>query len=166
MEIKKSLNIITLRGVNLKELIASTTTQKVVEKKYTEIPKQFTSVDNWPKSSNLKCWECDLIGDSYPRFIPIYPQYRTPNEPNEQNQPICDVLGHFDDWSCVARYIVREYPRNKADMLAAICIFEALFSGHKKDKIMPCLSKTKMQDYCGESGLTIEQYKKQRNMIM
>lgn len=156
LKINKPVNILILKGVKLEHLNVKTVDIPKSKKEYTEIPRQFTGVDSWPKSSNLKCWECDLIPDSYPKFIPQYPTYK------EGQEPICDVYGHFDDWACAARHIEREFPRNKWDMLSSLCIFEALFSKNKKDKIQPALAKTVMQDYCGASGLTPAQYKKQR----
>jgi len=148
-----------LKGVKLEHLNVKSVDIPKSKKEYTVIPRQFTGIDSWPKTSNLKCWECDLIPDSYPKFIPLYPCYK------HDQEPTCDIYGHFDDWSCAARYIEKEFPKNKWDMLNTLCIFEAIFSKVKKDKIPAAPHKTIMQDYCGDTGLTPSQYKKQRSML-
>jgi len=120
---------------------------------YTETPKKFTSVEQWPQFSNLKCWECGLTLTSYPRFIPKDPTY------DANGNDICDTEGVFNTWNCVVGYVYKNYPAEQwYDLLEAILIFESKFSGRRKVKIMPNPPKTIMKEYCGDSGVTSKQY--------
>ena len=42
---------------------------------YTVLPAKFTDVESWPRTSNLRCWNCDMLPDGIPRFIPINPEF-------------------------------------------------------------------------------------------
>jgi hypothetical protein len=120
---------------------------------YTEMPKKFTSVENWPKYSNLKCWECDRIPSSYPKFIP------TNLEKDKDGHEICDPYGHFDEWNCAIRFITKEMPKDQQwDLLQSVCLFESKFSGKRREKIMPSPPKYLMKAYCGQRGITLKQY--------
>lgn len=127
---------------------------------YDEIPGRFTSVEKWPSFSNLKCWECDQLPVSYPRFVPINP------EKDENGNDICDVLGNFCEWNCAVRYTTKEIPKEQQwDTLRMICVFESKFSGIYKEKIMPSPPKTLMRAYCGRHGLTPREYKEKIELI-
>ena len=86
---------------------------------YTEMPKKFTDVESWPQFSNLKCWNCDQLPDSYPRFIPMN------LESGIAGSDICDVYGHFDKWNCAVNHVIKEFPKDQQwDALRAISIIE------------------------------------------
>ncbi|SIP85951.1 Putative VV VLTF2-like transcription factor [Pacmanvirus A23] len=121
---------------------------------YTEMPKKFTSVDSWPTFSNLKCWSCDQLPTSYPKFIPTNP------EQDVNGNDICDPDGHFCEWNCAVRYVEKEYPKEQqSDAHKLICIFESKFSRRKREKILSAPSKTLMKAYCGKNGITPSQYR-------
>lgn len=151
---------LTLKGVFPKDftkppIYTPAHSSHAVEKQviYTETPKKFLSVEQWPQFSNLRCWECGLVLTSYPRFIPKNP------DRDANGSDICDVEGVFNTWNCVVGYVYKNYPQEQRwDILEAILIFEAKFSGKRKVKIMPNPPKTLMKDYCGESGITPKQY--------
>lgn len=165
----KRTNILILRGVYPNDFaeIDSIYTESAIEKKvtepavvYTEIPKHFANVDLWPQFSNLKCWECDQLPTTYPKFIPVNP------EKDKNGNDICDVYGHFDEWNCAVRYIMKEFPKEQQwDTLKYICLFESKFSGKRREKIMPAPSKTLMKAYCGRNGVTPKQFKDKINQL-
>jgi hypothetical protein len=133
-------------------------TEKIIV--YTEIPRKFTSVKDWPQFSNLKCWTCDLIPNGYPRFIPEN------LEKDAEGNDICDARGNFHEWNCAVRYVLTEFPKElQWDTLQAICLFESKFSGRRREKIMPSPSKVSMKEYCGSAGLTQKQYREKINTI-
>ena len=160
-------NVLILRGVSiadLKRAISHVSTSPAVPDSPTpaqpettrivaDLPRRFTSVSMWPTASNLKCWECGLVCHSYPCFIPDCPA-------TQENQPTCDVLGCFNTWNCVIRYILREFPTSRQlDAIQAVLLFESLFNGgQKKLNIQPAPSKTQMSDYCGSKGITARQF--------
>jgi hypothetical protein len=154
------LNFLILRGVTPTYYITKSVdnkSEKSDEVEYTVLPKRFTSVNEWPQTSNLSCWYCDLIPESYPAFIPIN------LEKSSLGNDTCDVYGHFNTWNCAVRYVINqkmgEFPEDqKPDILHAISIFASKFSGKKKEKIVPSPPKTLMKQYCGNSGITEKQY--------
>jgi hypothetical protein len=150
---KKRSNILVLRNIKLEHLsTVREPQQQVVTKSYTEIPKTFISPELWPKKSNLKCWHCDLVPTSYPKFIPMYPS--TVNAIDT-----CDVHGHFCEWSCAASYIINNFT-NKYELLETLSIFEAKFTGHRKRYVSSAPPKTIRMDYCGAGGITDAAYRK------
>lgn len=155
LPVKKS-NLLILRGVYPKDFVKRKPTVTLTQpvQVYSKMPAIFTSTKDWPQFSNLKCWSCDQLPVSYPKFIPLNPSYG----PNYGH--ICDVFGHFCEWNCAVRYAVREFPREQHwDILESICLFESKFSGKKKEKIMEAPSKTCMKQYCGDDGITAQEYR-------
>lgn len=126
---------------------------KEIEVAYTDIPKKFTSVATWLTSSNLKCWNCDLYTNSFPKFIPL-------NYEMDISGDICEPYGNFCEWNCAAAYISKEFPKDQQrDLLYTLTLFESKFSGKRKERIVPTLPKTLMKCYSGNKGLTQKQWK-------
>jgi hypothetical protein len=46
--------------------------ENTVEKTFSKIPLKFTTIDEWPKSTNIKCWWCTQSFKTVPLFIPSY----------------------------------------------------------------------------------------------
>lgn len=66
----------------------------------------------------------------------------------------------------MASYIVKEFARDRQpDILEAVSRFEALFSGQRRQKIMPSPAKTEMRAYCGKAGITPAQWVEKRERI-
>jgi hypothetical protein len=62
---------------------------------YSKIPLQFTTVDAWPKSTNIKCWWCTQSFKTIPLFIPSYIATNGDMVPE----------GNFCTWNCSAAHI-------------------------------------------------------------
>lgn len=161
--IAKRSNLLLLRGVYVSDFTISIVQEVVVPQQqciaWTDMPKQFTGVDTWPQFSNLQCWTCDQKPADYPKFIPLNPEQGM----NERGQPIdiCDVFGHFHTWHCAIDYVNKEFaPERRDDARKAISLFESKFSGKYKLIIRSAYPKTEMKQYCGNSGLTPEQWNK------
>ena len=137
-----------------KRIIEKKETPQQIAEVYTEVPKRFTSVETWPQFSNLKCWVCSRLPDSYPKFIPIYPERSERN-----NTDSCDPYGNFDTWNCAVRYIERELPESqRPDLMRLTCLFESKFTGRRREKIMPAPTPALMKDYCGNNGISQLEY--------
>ena len=39
---------------------------------YDKVPRVFTGIEDWPLSTNLRCWQCDSTFDDRPKFVPTY----------------------------------------------------------------------------------------------
>jgi hypothetical protein len=149
-------NLLVLRGVYPDDMKAQTVVETPVHvvSHYTSLPKRFESADSWPKTSNLKCWECDQVPTDYPKFIPRDPEL------DAAGGMACDVYGHFCEWNCAVSFIEKEYPREQRwDSLQNLYIFEGAFSGSRKGKILRAPPKYIMQEYCGAAGITQQQYR-------
>jgi len=158
-------NILIIGGVYPEEFQCETINYKKIEKEtlmidkfsyqeeeLTELPARFTGVNNWPKTSNLRCYSCDLIPNSYPKFIPC----------NIISIDNCDYIGHFCEWNCAVRFVLHEFSGpNKWDLLKGVYEVESLFSGVLKKAIPESPPKTIMQAYCGKKGITPAEYKAQ-----
>jgi hypothetical protein len=158
----KKSNIIILKGIYPKDfnqnltIIGKITHDQI---SYTDIPKRFISKETWPEYTNLKCWGCDEIPQSYPKFIPVNPVIK-------DNMDTCDVLGNFCEWNCAVRYVTKEFSKEQLwDTLQYVCLFESKFSNSKKEKILPSPPKTILKEYCGSSGITRKQFKERIQTI-
>ncbi len=146
--------IIIVRGISIQEIM--TKTQEVVAKnkyiEYSELPKRFTSVEEWPKYTNLLCWECSRSISSYPKFIAKNPSIVNGND-------ICDPEGVFHTWNCGMKFAESHYTKDKCwDLHTSTLIFAKKFPDFNKTKIPAALEKTKMKQYCGAEGITCEEY--------
>ena len=167
---RKISYLLRFDGVCLDDLKITTSMNFLVDKTkqtepitfYTKIPNKFTSVDSWPTSSTFKCWECDLLPLSYPKFIPKNPTFC------ENGEDSCDPYGHFCEWNCAVRYVENNSEFNTAnrwDYLESIRLFESKFTGVLRQKILPSPPKTIMKQYCGDKGLTVEEYRTKINTL-
>lgn len=151
-------NILLLKGIFSKDfsndpVIYNTEPKLESVYIYTEIPRRFTGVLNWPQYSNLRCWHCNQIPTEYPKFIPMDMERTADGEIH------CDVRGHFCCWNCAVRYVVNQMPQNqRSDLIENICHIESKFTGKRRYIIPPAPDKTEMQAYCGAAGLTPKQW--------
>lgn len=147
--------IIIIKNITIADLTNFQVKQKVekLTYKYGEIPKRFNGVTNWPKTTNLLCWNCDRSVIGFPRFIPDSANVIKGNDE-------CDVIGNFDKWACAFAYANKYLPKHRYwDICANIRIFADKFPRSNDDPIgVPAPDKTKMKQYCGDSGLTSEEY--------
>jgi hypothetical protein len=121
---------------------------------YTVLPTRYTGIESWPQKSNLRCWNCDLIPLSAPRFIPVNSELAL------NGKKICDRVGHFCMANCAVSYVVEHYPAHLHRHLArTIAIFEEDFDGKAHEEIYPAPPKTLMTPYRGDTGLSILQWR-------
>jgi hypothetical protein len=160
-------NLLVLKGLRIEDFAekfsifeAKLPTADVTACAYSEVPAKFTSAVEWSKiHSNRLCWVCNLAPISYPKFIPENPRI-------ENSEDVCDVRTYFCEWTCVARYINREYsPARIPDVMQTVCLFESKFSGRARTLIPEGLPHTIMKPYCGNGGLTPAQYR-EKNMAI
>lgn len=153
----KGNNLMIIRGITLndlaeREIKVNTPEVQMKVSVLSEIPSRFTGINQWPTFTNLKCWNCDLLPDDYPKFIPLNPTKKSGNYQ-------CDVRGNFCEWSCVIAFILREYPiEQQWDLINIVYIIAAEFTGQMK-KIKPSYSKLEMKSYCGKKGMDLYDWK-------
>jgi hypothetical protein len=151
---KTKFNVIIIKGIKLADIKKIDKVKQFVEDDitYSIIPRNFTSVDSWVKYTNLLCWHCDKIIADYPRFIPKNPAI-------VNGEDVCEVYGNFHTWECALAYARKELPKESYwDTMISIKIFAQKFAYN--DNIIPAPNKTIMKQYCGDVGITSEQYDK------
>lgn len=185
MILPKKSNLLILRGCSLTNyentrslagLLYRQTYTDDAACAYVALPARFTDAGEWPASSNLHCWFCDLTLPDYPRFIPLNVETTLVSAANSTHthetcvrdtcvhetcvHETCDVFGCFCSWNCAAAYAMRELPEYmRWDTLRYICVFESKFTGRLRAKVHPAPPRTLMKKYSGESGLTPQQYR-------
>lgn len=124
-----------------------------------KIPRVFTSVEKWPMSTNLRCWNCDLMCKNYPKFIP------TAIKTNADGSITAGVRGNFGSWECAAKFIEDTYSFEEGRRAhERLCHVYRLFTGVFTVKIEPALSKLEMRIYGG--SLLQQQYEEKLQEII
>jgi hypothetical protein len=122
---------------------------------YNEIPSTFTCMQSWIKSTNLLCWHCDRSVKSIPWFVPneIYS--------DKEGKRVIEPFGNFDKVNCVQAFINDHYHGTQHDMLTKnlLMLYET-FMNRRVPLIKPSPPRTIMKKYCGDSGITSEEYEK------
>lgn len=125
--------------------------------RWDNIPDRFVSVESWPTSTNLLCWECDLPFSGYPKFIPT-------DVEDAHSTKTCRTIGNFCRWSCAAAHVGRVIPEHyRPGVLLMMTYFESKFTGNRRYKIFPSPPKTTMMQYCGPTGITREEWNVKAN---
>ncbi len=163
-EIKQAY-IMFMRGISMKEL---KNLDNIFDEKYSAvlnedsiitygtIPKKFTGPKTWPRSTNLLCWSCSRNFKTVPYFVASEMQTTSIGEIH------MDRIGIFCTPNCTAKYINEKFKNDACwfDMMHRLKILYRELTGKSVEKIMPSPDKTIMIPYCGEDGITEEQYAK------
>lgn len=140
--------IIFLRGVFLADCetindkfrkhVMSDVGEKIeTQQSYDIIPKVFTSLDSWPKSTNIKCWFCTLTFSTRPVFVP--------------GRDIKQVNGNFCWFNCAAAWINLQPENVQWEMREQLKELYYIFTGKRVNVILPAHAKTEMKEYGGMS---------------
>lgn len=154
----KRTNLLILNGIYINDYLIKEPVidevNEVAAYKYDEIPKKFVSVDTWPTHTNLLCWSCSQKFTSYPKFIPLHPEI------DKNGRDICDIIGNFCEWNCAARYIQEVMPEvQRWDLNRFLARFECKFTKRRREIIYAAPPKTILKEYCGNKGITPEQWR-------
>jgi hypothetical protein len=120
---------------------------------FDKMPSAFTTLNDWIKNINIRCWFCDLNFNTSPVFIPRL------IEPSYDGYTI-GTEGCFCTFSCAMAYINIYYPKiydnvRKHDMLKFLY---KLFNGTKVREILASPSRYELVHYGGP--LEMHQYRK------
>lgn len=110
-----------------------------------QIPKVFTSLDDWPLKTNLVCWDMHGHFDNRPVFIP------TNFAENENGVLEIGVKGNFATFNNAARYILIHYTdrEEKHRAIKDLCILYKIFTGKSIRYIPPAPSCENKKRYGG-----------------
>jgi hypothetical protein len=119
---------------------------------YSSIPRTFTSVDDWPASTNLRCWSCGFTFDGPPSFAPTFVREAL----NARGASVVEVgvEGNFCTFNCAARYIDDMYPRlafptKHWQMRDNLCLVYFFFKGARVRHIHPAPRRFQLAAYGG-----------------
>lgn len=129
--------------------------QKYKKINYDKIPTTFDSLKTWKRSTNLKCWNCDLTFKNIPIFIPkhIY---------NTRNGKRMDILGNFCSFGCAKGFIDSNKKITKDetwDQNERLKILYNIFYKKHINDIKPSPDKYNLIYYGGK--LEVREYKEQ-----
>lgn len=123
---------------------------------YKANPTQFTTVENWPQTSNCKCWHCDRYFESVP-WCTIAGIAGN----NAECDPLITNRDNFCGDRCAYAYLIGKYKGayQREDMIGLFKIFyRRLTQTPMPDNIRPAAPKTRMVYYCGEMGVSSDEY--------
>lgn len=113
---------------------------------YDKIPRVFTSLEEWPDSTNLKCWVCNFTFDGRPKFVPTYIK-------ETGGKLEIGVSGNMCTFNCAARWILEKYANSKEErwrLQDKLLIVYYLFNSCLVTSIEPSPSIVEHQMYGGD----------------
>ncbi len=121
---------------------------------YKANPTKFTTRERWPKSSNCKCWNCDNLFTTTPWFVPQ--DYYV----NTKGEDEMTTIGNFCSEFCAQKYIDDKFKKDNTyrSKVSMMNVLYQKMTGGKIEKIYPALDRTIMKQYCGEDGISQEDY--------
>jgi len=167
----KQPNVFHLRGITLADFvpIEDVFDAKILEAAGTEegagpeplpcdkIPAVFTCLEDWPSTTNLRCWSCVFSFDGPPCFIPTFVQSGARGGDSVE----IGVLGNFCTLNCAARYIDDAFPPRAFAakhwrMCDNLCHVYYRFTGHRVQHIKPAPPRTERLEFGG--GLSEDEF--------
>jgi hypothetical protein len=163
----KEQNILFLKGIHIEDIVSvediyqqellNNIDETTVEIIYDKIPKHFTTLDDWPKSTNLRCWFCSLKFKTIPWFI-----IENVNHTSEGSK--FDIKGNFCSCGCLLGFVKINYnERNDFDIYRSINKLYTIFYNKKISEIKPSPNQYILKIYGGD--YTIDDYKKEIKKI-
>ena len=163
----KEQNILFLKGINIQDILAvediyqkellnniDNTISNVV---YDKISKHFTKLEDWKKTTNIRCWFCSLKFKNIPWFI-------IENEVHSATGIKYDIEGNFCSCGCLLGYALVHYDqRKKFDVFEYIKKLYKIMYNKKNNEILPSPSKFKLKIYGGDA--TIDEYQNEIKKI-
>lgn len=113
--------------------------------------KDAASTTDQSTSESLSCNQSKRFEESSRFYSPMH----DPNTATHYN-----VLGNFCSWACIARWIESNHDKDKVmDIMLLVRELHYIFTGIRVHKIYPGPSRTLMREYCGDSGITKEEFR-------
>ena len=118
-----------------------------VDAPWDKTPRFFTTLADWPKETNLKCWYCTLKFKTAPWFIIMYCN-------NTPNGVVMDTRGNFCSCGCVMGFVLAEYDKHlDFDKKFNIYRLYKIFTGKDTKNIKPPKPFYSMEMYGGSMSL-------------
>jgi hypothetical protein len=110
-----------------------------------KIPRSFSSLEDWPHGTNLRCWQCDFTFSDRPKFVP------TSVREGPDGGIEFGVQGNMCTFNCAELWILvnlkgEERWRAQDDLRLVYFLFTGVRTAH----IRPAVPKTELRQYGGE----------------
>ncbi len=161
----KEPNILFLKGINIDEIVEIEdiyhkellnnikTPVNEINILYDKIPNNFTTLQKWNNTTNLRCWFCTLKFKNTPWFI-IH------NINNTSDGIVYDISGNFCSVGCLQAHVELHYnKREHFDIYNSVKKLYKIFYKKNINNIMISPNKFNLKIYGGE--LDITEYQKQ-----
>lgn len=140
-----------------RNIIISNDKKKEEELLWDKIPQTFTSLENWPKNTNIRCWFCTLKFKSVPWFI-------IKSISNTQDGKVMNVKGNFCSCGCLMGFVKKNYSnREHFDIYHNVYTLYTILTGKKKMTIKPSPDIYNLKLYGGD--MTIEEYREELERV-
>ena len=150
-------NILHLEGVMLKDYVpiedvadsnlldpGATAAAGSSDEPLDKIPAVFTGLEDWPSSTNLRCWECGFSFSSPPRFVPTFVR-----EAAGSGLEV-GVQGNMCSFGCAELWIeTSTAPGDRWRAQDSLCVLFFLFTGRRTVRIVPSPRRTRLCEYGG-----------------
>ena len=117
---------------------------------FDKIPRVFTGLEDWPRHTNLRCWQCDFSFDDRPKFVPTF--VREVGGADGGRGLEIGVLGNMCTFACAELWIREKNMLGLEQRWRAqdnLTFVYFLFTGRPIARISPALNKTDMRQYGG-----------------
>lgn len=122
-----------------------------------KIPSTFTSLDNWPKQTNIRCWYCTLKFKSVPWFI-------IKSITQNAGGKVMNVTGNFCSCGCLMGFVKKNYSkREHFDIYHNVYSLYTIMTGKKKLTILESPDIYNLKFYGG--SMSIEKYKEELEKV-
>jgi predicted nucleic acid-binding Zn finger protein len=146
-------DIITLEDI-FNERITSEETSIPKEEHWDQLRKVFTSLEDWPKTINIRCWHCTLKFKSVPWFIIT----------GESVNGSFNVKGNFCSCGCLMGFVLKNYSRREHfDIFHNVGKLYTMITGKRNNNILPAPDIYNLEMYGGTSSMAA--YKKELERI-
>ena len=153
----KEQNILFLKGIHLQDLIPveeiyqkellNNLENNVTEIFYDKLSKHFSTIQNWKKSTNIRCWYCSLKFKNIPWFLIENTNYTS-------DGITYDIDGKFCSCGCLLGYINKNYnKRDHFDIYQSVYkLYKIIYNKNIKE-IIESPSKYILKIYGGDSSI-------------
>lgn len=153
----KEQNILFLKGIHLQDLIPvediyqkellNNLEHPTTEIFYDKIAKQFTTLGEWRKSTNIRCWYCSLKFKTIPWFIIENTNYSAEGI-------TYDINGNFCSCGCLLGYVNRNYnKRADFDIFQSVYKLYKIIEKKEIKEIIESPSKYILKIYGGDANI-------------